>query len=501
MDRLTGAIRLAPLLIGRVEIESYEMIRPVVHLVRDEAGRRNWAFGSGAAALQLAFAGDVPLGAFDLEGGSVIYEDRQTGDAERIDSLDITVDWSSVRAPLSVEGVGIWRGEQVAVSAGASAPFSFINGGATPFEARIESAPISMIFTGEAADYPWPRMSGPLKLSTPSLRRFANWLGSPIGSGSIPGRASLFGTAEFRDGVLSVANAEVTLDGNSASGALKVTAAARPDVTGTLAFETLDLTPYFAGLGTTLSSAADWRGVALPTDWFDDLSADIRLSANAVELGSLTTGAAAASVSLKDARLEVGVAQAVLNGGSLSGNLAIAGKQAPLVEAQLRVSDVDLARIGDALGLTQLLAGNGSGTVDLATRGRDLGTMLDGLDGTARLEVRNGAVPAFGIASVAAAAGVAADPGPMEPLSPVQVNAASAGFSFSSGVAVLERARLTTASYSSEAQGWVGLRDGTLGLNGSVWSGAAGPSDAAAFPFSIGGTLASPEARLLALAN
>ncbi len=41
---------------------------------------------------------------------------------------------------------------------------------------------------------------------------------------------------------------EFTLDGNSASGALKITAGAKPDFTGTLAFDTLDLTPYFAGL-------------------------------------------------------------------------------------------------------------------------------------------------------------------------------------------------------------------------------------------------------------
>ncbi len=501
MDRLTGAIRLAPLVIGRVEIESYEMVRPVVRLIRDEEGRRNWEFDSGAAALQLAFAGDVPLGVFRLEGGSVIYEDRQTGEVDRVDSLDITVDWSSVRSPLSVAGSGIWRGEQVAVSAGASAPFSFINGRATPFEVRIESTPISMIFSGEAADYPWPRLSGPLKLSTPSLRRFANWLGSPIGSGSIPGQASLFGAAEFRDGVLSVADAEVTLDGNSASGALNVSAAARPDVTGTLAFGTLDLTPYFAGLGQALTSASDWRGVTLPTDWFGDLSADVRLSANAVKVGALTTGAVAASVSLKDERLEIGLAQAVLNGGSLAGDLEIADGEEPLVEAKLRVSDVDLARIGGALGLAQSLAGRGSGTVDLVTRGRDLGAMLDGLDGTARLEVRDGAVPLFGIARAAAAAGVAADPGPMEPLSPVQVSAASAGLSFSNGVAVLERARLTAGSYSSEAQGWIGLRDGTLGLNGSIWEGAAGPSEDTAFPFVVEGTLSGPEARLLALEN
>ena len=36
--------------------------------------------------------------------------------------------------------------------------------------------------------------------------------------------------------MLSVEDAEFTLDGNGASGALKVAARAKPDITGTLAF-------------------------------------------------------------------------------------------------------------------------------------------------------------------------------------------------------------------------------------------------------------------------
>jgi uncharacterized protein involved in outer membrane biogenesis len=477
------------------------MARPLVRLVRDEAGRRNWLFDAGAAALQLAFAGDVPLGLFNVEGGTIAYEDRQTGESERFDSVNLTVEWTSVRTPLVVEGSAIWRGEQVTFAASAEAPFAFLNDAATPVEARIESAPVSMIFTGEAQDYPLPQLAGSLKLSTASLRRFANWLGSPIGPGSTLGQASLFGAAEFREGTLSVADAEITLDGNSASGALKVTAAAKPNITGTLAFDSLDLTPYFAGLTTALSTASDWRNVELPTRWFRDMNADIRLSANAVKLGSLTAGGTAASVSLRDARLEIGLARADLDGGNLAGGLAVAGGDIPVVEAQLRAADIDVAHAGAAIGLPQAIAGSGSAVVDVATSGRDLGSLLDGLNGTARLDVRQGSVPTFGIGRVAAETGLTADRGPMEDLSPMPVEAASAGFTFSSGVAVLERARLITPSYSADAQGWIALRDGTLGLNGTMKASTAGAEESPSFPFTIEGTLAHPEAQPLGLAN
>ncbi|MGH6922366.1 MAG: AsmA family protein [Propylenella sp.] len=501
MDRLTGTIRLAPLIIGRVEIDSFVLVRPLIRLVRDEAGGRNWAFDAGAAALQLAFAGDVPLGVFSLEGGTILYEDRQSGETERLDSVNLTVEWTSVRAPLAISGSAIWRGEQVMLTTNAAAPFAFLNDQVTPLEVRIESAPVSVVFTGEAQDYPLPEFKGALKLSTVSLRRFANWLGSPIGPGSTLGQASLFGTAEFSNGVLSVADAELTLDGNSASGALEVTASTTPDIAGTLAFGALDLTPYFGGLAAALSTAGDWREVELPTRWFRDMNADIRLSANTVKLGSLTAGATAATASLREARLEIGLARAEIDGGSLAGDVAFADADIPHVEVRLRANDIDLAGVGPAIGLPRSMTGSGSAVVDVATGGRDLGSLIDGLDGTARLDVRQGSVPLFGIAGIAATAGLVSDPGPADSLAPVPVEAASAGFTLSNGVAVLERGKLVTSSYGAEMQGWIGLRDGTLGLNGTLQAAASGSAEATPFPFGVEGTLADPQAEPQALAN
>src|SRR4051812_7913363 len=246
MDRLTGAVRLLPLMIGRIDIGSYTMVRPLVRLVRDGKGRRNWDFDSGAAALQLAFEGDVLLGEFTLEGGTIIYEDRMGGDSERLDSVNLSVGWPSVRNPIAVNGSGIWRGELVTTAGKAAAPFDFLRGRATPVELRIESAPMNVTLTGQADGYPSAKLTGPLQLSTPSLRRFASWLGSAIGPGSTLGQASGSGAASFDRNGLSVENAEFVLDGNTATGALKVAISPKLDITGTLAFDALDLTPYFA---------------------------------------------------------------------------------------------------------------------------------------------------------------------------------------------------------------------------------------------------------------
>ena len=496
MERLEARVRFWPLLIGEVEIGAYRMVRPFIRLVR-EGGARNWAFQSGAAALQLAFSGDVPLGEFVLEDGTLIYENRAQPATERLDSLNISLDWPSVRQPVSITGSGVWRGEEMAVSATAVTPFSFLNGTATPIEVRLDSARVAARLTGEWSNLDDPHASGRLTMSMPSLRRFASWLGNPVGPGSTLGPASLAGQASYRARTLSIENAQFSLDGNNATGALNVKVAIAPDITGTLAFPTIDLTPYFAGLAAAFDAGADWRAVEIQTDWFRDFTADIRLSAGSVQLGPLRFGNTAASASLRDDRLEIGVAQAAFNAGSVAGDLEISRSpdRDPAVIAQLRASAVDLAQAGPALKLPWPLAGLATLSVDLAGTGRDFGSLVNGLSGTAEFGARNGALPLFGIAEIALG-GPAAAPPAVVSAPPTQVGTLSTKFSFGGGMAQLEGASIAAQSFTAEAQGSIGLLDGRLALNGT-----AAPTAGAPVQFMIEGTLIQPRARPLAQAN
>ncbi len=498
MDRLTGTIRILPLLIGRVEIGSFSMVRPVIRLVRDAEDRRNWAFDSGAAALQLAFAGDVLLGEFLIENGAVIYEDRKTGETERLDSVNLAVGWTSVRRPFAIEGSGIWRGEEVIFSAALEAPFDFVNGRASPVEVRVEAAPVTMAFSGVADDYPSSRLAGPLTLSTTSLRRFAAWLGSPIGPGSTLGPATLSGAAVFRAGILAVDSAQLTLDGNSASGALTVAVKQRPEIEGTLAFAQLDLTPYFSGLSRAFRTAESWRDIRLETDWFRDLAADVRLSADSAELGGFRFGTTAAALSMRDARLELGLARAEVNGGILAGDLAIEAAEGSdaSFEAQFRATDVNLAELAPLLGSPAPVSGVASAMIDVDSRGGSLGAVVDALAGSAGLQLRDGAVPLFGIAEFSTP-----DPaprGPADPLAITPVTSLDAAMSFAGGSGTIERVSIIAPSFSAEAKGQIGFRDGGLSLDGTLQSTATG-AEAPARPFHIDGSLR--QLLPLALAN
>lgn len=501
MERLRSTIRLLPLIIGRVEIGSFTMVRPLIRLVRDEKGARNWAFDSSAAALQLAFAGDVPLGDFVLEDGTLIYENRQGGVKERFDSVNLRIDWPSVRQPLAITGSGIWRGEEVVFSTNAAAPFDFLNGEATPIHAQLDSVPVVATFTGAAADPGSPQLRGALTMATPSLRGFANWLGNPAGPGSTLGPASLSGTAVFREAVLSVENAKLALDGNNAAGALEIVVSSVPTVTGTLALQSLDLTSYFDGLATDLGSGRDWRDIGVETDWFRDLAADIRLSAGSVAIGAMRFGQTAASISLRDARLAIGIGEAAFSGGSLSGDLSMTDepdRPGAAMQAKLRGADIDLAAVAPVFGLPERLSGKAVIATDIGSAGETLGSIVRGLTGTGRITVQGGSLPLFGIGELAVAGGgdVSAKPFGLTPV--VEL---FAGFSFAGGTAILEQSRVVASGFSADAKGWIALIDGSLGLNGTVQPKRPGVAVPPPMPFTIDGTLARPVARPLALAN
>lgn len=496
MERLTGEVRLLPLIIGRVEIGSFSLLRPTFTLVSDEKGERNWVFDSGAAALQLAFSGDVPLGRFVVEDGRVVYESRGRKVSERLDSMNLDVAWPSVRQPLTILGSGLWRGEEIKLSGTAAAPFDFLNGDTTPLESHFDSAPVVVSFDGTASGVDSPRLEGALSANAPSLRRFAAWLGASVDEGTTLGPASLSGAATFGGNMLAVEGAALTLDGNSASGAVSVLLAERPEITGTLDFPALDLTPYFANFSSALAGADDWRKVGADSDWLGGLVTDIRLSAASVRVGALEFGKTAASVTLNDARMEIGVAGAAFSGGSVAGALVVTdipNMPESNVEVQLHATDVDLASASPALGLPAGFSGTASAAIDVAGGGRDFDSLMTTLGGTATLSVHDGAVPLFGVAELAAATDTPA----AEPVSATAVESLDLSLSFNAGTATLEQAKAVATDFTADATGRIGLVDGDLGVSGNVQPLSGGAPRA----FEIEGTLARPVARALALAN
>jgi uncharacterized protein involved in outer membrane biogenesis len=212
-------------------------------------------------------------------------------------------------------------------------------------------------------------------------------------------------------------------------------------------------------------------------------------------------GQTAASISLRDGRLAIGIGEAAFSGGSLSGDLSVSDEPArpgAATQVKLRATDLDLAAAAPAFGLPERLSGKAVIATDIGSAGETFGSIVRGLTGTGRITVQGGSLPLLGIAELAVAGGgdVSAKPFGLTPVTEL-----FAGFSFAGGTAILEQSRAVAPGFSAAAKGWIALIDGSLGLNGTVQAKRPGAAVPPPMPFTIDGTLARPVARPLALAN
>ncbi|SER18172.1 Uncharacterized protein involved in outer membrane biogenesis [Faunimonas pinastri] len=492
MDSLKATIRILPLLIGRVEIASFTMVRPHIQLVRDERARRNWDFDSGAAALQLAFSGDVPLGEFLIQDGTILYTNRASRNSDRLDAVNVGVGWSSVRRPLSLEGSAVWRGENIRIDARADRPFAFLRRRATPIEADIKSTLLNLDFKGEASGVRQIRLNGSLDLSTPSLRGFVGWTGGSIGQGSGLGAASLSGTANYTEDKLSFDDARLVLDGNRAQGAIRLAFGRKPAITGTLASEKVDLTSYVVALAPgAFSKTGSWRDVAINASWLGMMDADIRVSAGTVTAGAFTLTDAAATLGLRNGQLELGLAQSTFCQGTLAGDLsASAAANGKLqVGSVLRASGFDLAQAAPSLHLPQGIRGKASMRANLTSGGSMLSELVTGLAGTADASAQKASLPSIGLAELLQAERAGKSNQPIPATGLVDADSVSLPMTFGDGKAHVAGATSSAPDYAVETTGDITLLDGGLNMTGKVTPSAA---PGTAVPFLLTGTVAHP---------
>ncbi len=497
MQSLTASIRLLPLLIGEIEFAAFELNGARIRLVRDKADERNWLFDSSVAALQLAFLGDVPLGTFTLVDGRIDYEDRLTGRRETLTDVNIKLDWPSVSRALALNGMASWRGEAMSIEADASDPVSFIKGRQTPFSARLEARPVSIDFDGTASGVKGTRLTGRLKLASASLRGFVGWLGDPLADGVSLAGLAISGDAAFDEDRLDVSQARVSLDGNSGTGGLRIRFGERPMITGTLAFQSLDLTAYLSDLG-SLRASADWKSEVIDAGWLRRVDSDIRVSAEQVTAGRLSLGETAAAVLVEDGAMEIGIAQASFYGGALTGRLSLSDRDGgAVVQAQLRANGFSLAKAGQMLDLDRRLSGQSSVAGDLSSSGATLGDLIANMDGTVTIDATAGALPGFGLDALATSmrtgvpvAGLDTAKGSWPAMA---YRSVGASLTFLDRAALVEDARLETDSFSAELIGRIALRNGAVDLAGQMALPDVGQPSR---PFRIDGTVLAPRLRL-----
>jgi AsmA protein len=397
-DRLTTKLRFFPLLAGKIEVADVALENPRISLVVGEDGRSNWL--PLVASLNRAFGPDAnerdPAMSFSeirISGGTVTIRDDTRGLSERMTGVDMSLAWPAISKSFAATGRMTWRDEPVDIGISFADFVAALRGERTGLKVRLAGAPMKFAFDGTMSMRPTLKVDGALSADAASLRRVVAWAGQkPLPVGGFE-RFSIKAQTNVVGGTIALTGANLELDGNPAEGVLTFATDGRQTLQGTLAADSIDLTPYLSAIRLLTDSEREWDRVPLSLDGLSGLELDLRLSAAKVAVGTAKLGRTAIAANVRGGKLTLTIGESRAFGGVIKGSVGLAtAEQGVEFKSQLQFVDVDLeSTMAELFGLKRL-EGKGDLAFAIEGTGRNVLGLTRTLNGTAALTGRQGAL-------------------------------------------------------------------------------------------------------------
>ncbi|NWG45954.1 MAG: AsmA family protein, partial [Alphaproteobacteria bacterium] len=428
MRELRVAVGLLPLLSGRVEVDEFVLVEPEINLEVLPDGKPNWVFETAApsrapdAPAPSAGGGGTPreisLGDIRIEDGAARYLNRQSGADYALSDIDLTVSMPSLSGPFAAEGGLVYEGERVELTADLGNPRAFLDGAETDVALAVRSVLAAASFDGSAkASAPNSALpfagTGKASVDVKSVRELMAWLAEPLqGAEEGFGPFKVDGEVSVDGNRLDFADAALAFDETTGTGHLTIALdGQRPKLTGALAIDSLDATPYAGGGGSGGGAGGSSGGAGGTEGWSEApmdfgalkaIDADIDLSADALRYGDIKIGQSDLKLRLVNGRLEADLSKLALYEGLGTATLLLdASGPMPTLRSRFDIGNI-VARplLTDAIGFDRLEGLGKTLTVEFTTRGRSQREMIAALNGTGSLAFLDGAIYGLNIAQL-----------------------------------------------------------------------------------------------------
>jgi AsmA protein len=399
-ERLTARLRFFPLLVGRVEIADVSLERPTIAVDLEQDGRSNWS-GLIEALARSQKPNAQRTAAFSemrIKNGTVLVRNKSKKLSETFDDMAFSLAWPSISKSFGATGRFVWRDEPLDMTVTLGDFAAALAGKRTGVKLRITGSPMKAAFEGAISVKPSIRVEGTLAADAASLRDALIWLGQkPLPGGGF-GHFAIKAQANVVGGTIGLNNVNVELDGNAAEGVLTFATDGRQTLQGTLAADTLDLSPYVSTVKLLTANRRAWNNGHITLDGLSGTDFDLRLSAAKVVLADAKLGRTAIGANLRNGHLVVTIGEAQAYGGVIKGSVALANFDAGVdVKSQLHFANVDLEScLGQLFGLHRL---EGKGDISFAVEGAgdSVLAVTHTLNGTATLTGQSGAIAGFDV--------------------------------------------------------------------------------------------------------
>jgi AsmA protein len=336
-----------------------------------------------------------PFGRIVIQDGSLAYRRFGSPLEEQVTDINGTFDWPQTSSPASFQGSAKWRGEDTQINLTASQPLILLAGGLSDMTASVTSKPLTLTFDGKANISQNMFFEGALTVKSPSLSETMRWAGQPASGGS-----SMIGAVELAANMtLTPVRAKfndvtLTTDKQSATGVIEIGLdQPTPAVTGTLAFQALDLRSLISAFIPLPGSDSEDE---IDTRFINQLDLDLRLSAQNATVGAINLANLAAAIQVRDGHAIFDIGDARAFNGSLQANLQI-NQQPNGAEGELRFNgtDVDSAALASAFGIQPFLTGKGAVSLTLKSPLTRWSSLLDDAGGNVSLDLGQGQMQGF----------------------------------------------------------------------------------------------------------
>lgn len=360
---------------------------------------------------------DLKLGSLAISGGTIEIKAGPQS-VEVLDELEVRVRHASSDT-VSLSGTFKLRGRKLDFDTKLNIGETARKERRLPIQAKIRGELIEANLRGHLSGGSRARLVAPgSELKLTNLGEAARWLGVGWPERSAIQAFSGVGLIDWSAGVLDFQDAVFKFDRNRANGAMTFNyQSSRPQIDGTLAFERLDLSGILAahtGVSDSIIAAAvrestswlplklDLSAEAMTIPLLREVDADLRLSAEQVQVGSLPLGRSAAAVSLRDGKMLADLAELEFEGGG-EGTVQVsvdANSSPPELGVRGRLHGFETGNLSVALIGEPVVSGRGDVLIDVKAAGDSYADLTRSLAGRIEARVTEGAALAIDVAKL-----------------------------------------------------------------------------------------------------
>lgn len=396
-DELHGVLKILPLLLGRLDVDSLALVRPRARLDLD--AKRIDAPGAAAraavappATVEAQKADNVRLGVVNIVDGALSV--RRNGVDYSAGKISAALDWRRVGEPALLKAEFDWKGERIKSLLWIARPGALLRGDPSVATGRLDAESFRLEAQGLAEAGANAHFSGRVAGTAASVRQA---LGLFNLSAPLPGP---FGDARFSaQATISAREArlkefQLVVDGNAFRGELALRDGdGRPNLAAELSSDFVALKPMFADAPSLVGADGQWSREPLDPPDLSGADVELRLAARHARLGRLTIDDATFEMALRDGILDLSLVDARAYRGRVKARASFRpAAQGLAVHAASQTSGVDAnALLWDAFGKLAI-GGALDSALSLDATGASMAELMRSLNGRASMTLSEGEI-------------------------------------------------------------------------------------------------------------